>query len=419
MHRGDVNRDSLRILHFSTGDSTGGAAQAALRLHAALVDAGHESRMIVRQKGSDRDDVLEVPPYLNPWRGRARRLLRRREAVPPPAFNLDRTPDIRRDLFYTHAPGEIDVVVLHSITRLLTVREIRSIHDHYRAPLVWALADQAPLTGGCHYSYDCSGYTARCGSCPQLGSEREDDRSRVILDRRLAFLSPLPIVFVAASSGVEDWVRRSAAFASHRVEPIPAIVDDRVFRPSDRASARDLLDVPREASVVLVAAGNLVHPRKGVVEFAIPALRRLGELAPERSLFVLTVGARGDELDLPEPNRVLGAVSDPATVALCYQAADVFLCPTIADAGPLMIPEALMCGTPVVAFDVGNAVDLVRDGETGYVVRRRDPGELAAALDALLRAPDSEHCKAACRAAAADHSPRPVADAHGNLYRSL
>jgi glycosyltransferase involved in cell wall biosynthesis len=408
-----VSEPPLRILQFSTADTAGGAAQAALRLHAAFVDAGHDSRMIVRQKGSGRADVLEVPPYLNPWRARARRLLRRRRITPPPAFNLDVTPDIRRDLFYSYGPGEVDVVVLHSITRLLTVREIRSIHDHYRAPLVWALADQAPLTGGCHYSYDCDGYTARCGRCPQLDSDRADDRSRTVLERRLELLSPLPIVFVAASSGVEDWIRRSAAFGSHRVERIPAISDDHVFRPFDRRAARDLLDVPQDASVVLLGAGNLVHPRKGVVEYAIPALR----LLDERRLFVLSVGARGDELELPCPSRALGPLSDPVAIALGYQAADVYLCPTIADAGPLMIPESLLCGTPVVAFDVGYAVDLVRDGETGYVVRSRDPADLAAALGELLGR--SGEMGAACRAAAAHHAPAQVVDAHVRLYRSL
>jgi glycosyltransferase involved in cell wall biosynthesis len=363
--------------------------------------------------------VLEVPAYLNLWRARGRRLLRRRAEVPPPAFSLDTTQDIRSDLFYSYERGEIDVIVLHSITRLLTVREIRSIHDHYRAPLVWVLADQAPLTGGCHYSYDCDGYTARCGRCPQLGSNRENDRSRIVLQRRLELLSPLPIVFVAASSGVEKWVRRSAAFASHRIERIPAIVDDRVFKPFERAAARELLDVPQDARVVLVAAGNLIHPRKGVVEYAVPALRRLRELTPDRRLFVLAFGARGDELELPEPSRAVGALSDPVALALGYQAADVYLCPTIADAGPLMVPEALMCGTPVVAFDVGSAVDLIRDGETGRVVRSRDPGELATAVDALLRDPDSERRQAACRAAAAHHSPQRVANAHVRLYESL
>ena len=164
---------------------------------------------------------------------------------------------------------------------------------------------------------------------------------------------------------------------------------------------------------------NLVHARKGVVDYAIPALRRLKELAPDREVFVLAVGGRGDELELPYASRAVGALSDSIAIALGYQAADVYLCPTIADAGPLMIPESLLCGTPVVAFDVGYAVDLIRDGETGYVVRSRDPADLAQALHELLRDPEPERRAAACRAAAAAHAPERVVEAHVALYRSL
>jgi glycosyltransferase involved in cell wall biosynthesis len=412
----------LRILHFSTGDTAGGAAQAALRLHSALGEAGHDSRMIVRQKSSCRDDVIEVPAHLGLWRARSRRLARavglRREPAQPPAFNLDVTPDIDRDLFYAYEPGAIDVVVLHSITRLLTIREIRRLHEHYRAPLVWALADQAALTGGCHYAYDCTGYTARCGRCPQLGSHEENDRSRVVLDRRRG-LTALPIVFVAASPDAEQWVRRSAAFSTHRVERIPASVDDAFFLLADRHGAREALDVPDGAFVVLLGAGNLAHPRKGVVDHGVGALRRLRELAPSANVFVLTLGARGDELDLPYPARHLGALAEPAAVAKVYQAADVFLCPTIADAGPMMIPESLLCGTPVVSFPVGYAVDLVREGETGYLAGRGSPDELAAGIQALLHHPDRNRFHRTCRMAALRHAAPAVADAHVLLYRSL
>jgi glycosyltransferase involved in cell wall biosynthesis len=106
-------------------------------------------------------------------------------------------------------------------------------------------------------------------------------------------------------------------------------------------------------------------------------------------------------------------------IALAYQAADAYLCTTIADAGPLMIPEALSCGTPVVSFDVGYAVDLLRDGETGYVVRSREPEDLASALDQLLRHPDPHRVRNACRAVAASHSRQRVVDAHVSVYRSL
>ena len=413
----------LRILHFSTGDTTGGAAQAAYRLHRALVGAGHDSSMIVRQKTSGSADVEEIQPYLPRWRGRLRRLRRALHipqddlGSPPPAFNLDVTPDIRRDRFY--ARDGVDVIVLHSITRLLTVAEIRQIHDHYGVPVVWQLADQAPLTGGCHYSYDCDGYTRSCGRCPQLASSREDDRSRTVWNRKDTQLAELPIVFVAASSPVVEWVRASALFGDHQVERIPAITDARTFRPTDQTAARDLLEVPLDAKVVLLGAGALLHPRKGVVTFAPAALTVLRDLG-ERNVFVLAVGGGGAELlsQLPFPGRALGMLHDDVAIALAYQAADVYLCPSIADAGPLMVPESLLCGTPVVAFDVGYAVDLVSDGKTGALVRTRTPADLALGLhEVLARAHGS--WRDACRNVALHHAPEAVADAHIRLYREL
>ena len=414
-----MNDRPLRLLHFSTGDTNGGAAQAAFRLHRSLSAAGCHSRMIVRQKYSDSDDVTEIPAYLNPWRARVRRLTRRFPPTPPPAFNLDVEPDIRTDLFYCDAPSEIDLVVLHSISRLLTVREIRGLHEHYRCPLVWALADQAPLTGGCHYSYDCDGYTAECGRCPQLGSDDPDDRSRTVLRRRHELLRDLPLTFIAPSSPAARWVRESSAFAGHRVEVIPAITDTSVFRPFDGAVARDLLHVPSDAVVVLVGAGDMMHFRKGLATYAPDALGLLPDEV-RRRLFVLAVGARGDELLalLPVPGRALGSLTDEVALALAFQAADVFLCPTIADAGPLMIPESLLCGTPVVAFEVGYAVDLVRTGETGYVVRTRDAAELARGLAEVLGR-ERAAWRDACRAAALHHSPEHVVAAHTALYREL
>jgi D-inositol-3-phosphate glycosyltransferase len=49
--------------------------------------------------------------------------------------------------------------------------------------------------------------------------------------------------------------------------------------------------------------------------------------------------------------------------------------------------EAMACGTPVVASQVGGLAFLVQDGETGFTVPFDDPQALAARLQALLNDP--------------------------------
>jgi glycosyltransferase involved in cell wall biosynthesis len=57
------------------------------------------------------------------------------------------------------------------------------------------------------------------------------------------------------------------------------------------------------------------------------------------------------------------------------------------DASSAALKEALACGVPVVATDIGGASEIVREGETGFVVPPHAPDRLAAAIDALLSDP--------------------------------
>ena len=50
----------------------------------------------------------------------------------------------------------------------------------------------------------------------------------------------------------------------------------------------------------------------------------------------------------------------------------------------MMINESILCGTPVVSFDMGVAPDLVHTGRTGYRARLKDSADLAVGLYQLM-----------------------------------
>ena len=62
-----------------------------------------------------------------------------------------------------------------------------------------------------------------------------------------------------------------------------------------------------------------------------------------------------------------------------YNAADVFVNPTLVDNFPTTNLEALACGTPVVTFDTGGSPEAI-DDKTGFVVDKRDVGQLNKAI---------------------------------------
>jgi glycosyltransferase involved in cell wall biosynthesis len=173
-------------------------------------------------------------------------------------------------------------------------------------------------------------------------------------------------------------------------------VDTRLFRPDpERASrTRQTLGVPADARVV-GSVSNL-NPQKGP-EYLIRAAGRI--LAEIDNVWLLVVGAsypshrallRRLEAEMVRSHlpreRVIftGGVSEPQHY---YPAMDVKLVtsPPRSEGTTTTVPEALSCGVPVVATDVGAVSEVIDEGQTGFVVPALDPQALAAATLHLLR----------------------------------
>jgi len=60
-----------------------------------------------------------------------------------------------------------------------------------------------------------------------------------------------------------------------------------------------------------------------------------------------------------------------------YNAADVFIVPSLADNQPTTVQESLSCGTPVVGFNIGGIPDMIRHKENGYLARYQDSEDIA------------------------------------------
>ena len=423
----------MRILHFSSDDITGGAAKAAYRLHHALRDAGHDSRMVVLRKKSGDDTVTQAPLLEpRPWASRLERLRRRFPLVSqqiPTAnytFNFDPQPQINLPTLLAGQMPAPDIVCLHWITGLLDVRAIRQLYDHFRCSIVWVMADQEPLTGGCHYSFGCDGFTQVCGDCPQLTPSHAADHSRMVWQRKKEYLADLPICFVAPTSWGREKLAQSSLFRHHRCERIPYPIDPLTFRPFDQSIARDLLHLPQDKKIIFFGATYLEDRRKGMpllLEALAEVRARMDSatISPDQ-VFLLVAGLNGHQLlpRIPFVGKYLGQLNDDLTLALAYQAADLFVCPSVEDAGPMMIPEAMMCGTPVVAFHAGGAPDLITTGETGYLARLADSADLASGILDLLEADNGLTIREAAHLVASkNHLPNQVSKLYSELFSSL
>ncbi|MHB0924467.1 MAG: glycosyltransferase [Bellilinea sp.] len=190
---------------------------------------------------------------------------------------------------------------------------------------------------------------------------------------------------------------------SSKLVIIPPGVDTSRFYPIPKDEAKAAIDLPVEGQMILFV--GRIEPLKGVDTLlnALKYIQNSGNLDccphylaiiggdPEDSEQSLDqemgrVKALSQELGLTDIVLFLGRRSQD-TLPYYYSAADVVVVPSHYESFGMVALEAMACGTPVVASQVGGLAFLVQDGVTGFVVPNGEPELLGQHLIELLLDP--------------------------------
>jgi len=175
-----------------------------------------------------------------------------------------------------------------------------------------------------------------------------------------------------------EWAKRG--LVDHYGVPADSVT---VIAPGvdvDRWSAPDRTG--RDGPVrVLFVGGDLKRKGGDLLLEAARRLRAETEL-PEFEVHLVTAPC-----DVEEPGVVVhtGLTANSPGLIEQYQRADIFCLPTSGDCLPMVLAEAGAAGLPLISTDVGAISELVRDGETGRLIRAGDLDALVDALAAMLR----------------------------------
>ncbi len=222
---------------------------------------------------------------------------------------------------------------------------------------------------------------------------KEVRQSRTGLRRELARAVQAADRVVTVSSALRELALELGAEPT-RVQVIGNGIDVAKFRPIPRDGARRALALATDGPV-LVSVGTLVE-RKGFGR-VIDVLPRLIKKHPGlRFLIVGGAGPEGDdsaalrarvaELDLAGNVIFVGPMASE-NLHIALSAADVFVLASRYEGWANVLLEAMACGLPVVATDVGGNAEVVSHPALGHVVPFGDADALANALDAALASP--------------------------------
>ena len=386
--------------------AAGGAGIAAERLADALRQHGHYAQSY---------NIFNASPSSNRMR------LRTRPEIPGPN-------DLHAIQTYWHQIA-VDPLIEHeqcksrelfslsfAISELAHMKELfshfRLIHMHWvtglfdyanvsafvgNTPIIWTLHDMNPFTGGCHYSEGCEEYKNECRNCPLLreGSDvahREWRIKKEALDKipNLQVISPSPWLAKCAEE--------SSLLGNRSVHYIPNVIPTDRFVPTNKVVARIKLGLPLDKKLLLFGAENVENRRKGgdLLQKTVDELVARGR---HKGVEVILFGKSALQMSVKAHN--MGHVSDEIDLALIYSAADAFVFPSREDNAPLSVGESLLCGTPVVAFPVGNVPEILAHGKTGYIAEYLNTGAMCRGIEWVLDANPVEGLKRSVRARAA------------------
>lgn len=412
----------LRVLLISTADSGGGAELSAWSLFQTYRRLGHESRLAVGYKRTEDPNVVLLSPdvYRNPW---ARFWIRAGDTLEPfedTVRGATRLRDLchwvgepRRSFDNARGHEDFHYPATQHLSKLAETCDLvhcYNLHGGYfdlralewlsrQRPVVLDLRDAWLLSGHCAHSFGCDRWKLGCGQCPDLEIYPPIRRDATAFNwRRKQEIFARSRVFVATPS---QWLMnkvRSSMLAPAILESrvIPTGIDLTIFHPAERNRVRNKLDIAQNAKVLLFAANGVRRNRWKDYGTMRAAVTLLSEKLRDETLLFLALGEMGppEQIGPSAYLRFVPHLKNPADVACYFQAADVYLHAASADTFPRSVLEALACGTPVVATNVGGipeqlrslgiSTSSVQDRPTGILVAPGDSESMASAIEKLL-----------------------------------
>lgn len=162
-------------------------------------------------------------------------------------------------------------------------------------------------------------------------------------------------------------------------------IDNSASTSKDREDVRKELGLASDAKVVGMV--SRLEPVKGP-EYFVEAARFVLENFPDTKFLMVGDGSLRKDLEnkisalgLKDKFVVTGWRDD---VRRMLSACDILVLPSLNEAVGIVLIEAQAEGVPVVASNVGGIPEIIKDRETGLLVRPADPEELARAVNSLL-----------------------------------
>ncbi len=359
----------MNYLKLTTRDFYG-AGEASVRSVDYLNSIGVNAKLVVFEKRSNNSNVIGLFDSNVKWKFFLMRVIRRlmyiyknnklrvknkKFCMYDMQLNIVSARKILK--LYGAKPNVIDV---SWVTDFVSTKTIKKLQKLTGAKVLYVMTDNAPITGGCHYPWNCKGFTKNCFPCPALS--RDDHRAERTLSLKQKHITSDMII--TGTTNDTNRAKNSVLFKNSII--IPSVTVGKSQYSFSRQEGRIKWGVPDDKFIIFCGANNISEERKGFKEL-INALECVRNNVDEVSNITVLVAGNGT-INFPEGYDVIVTGSlNFEDLFKAFYCADLFVCPSLEDSGPMMINYAFMTNVPVVCFSMGVALDLILHERNGYI----------------------------------------------------
>lgn len=389
----------MRVLHISTND-IGGAANAAIRVHESVLAQGVDSSILFLNRSryfgpfshvfnstiNNHKLIAPDKPSLtlkNYLRERFFSYYSKKELCIKKQINKKKEFDLQiqidsKSLFevYSEPTSEYDIteselylnadiIHIHWSSGFLN---IESFFAKNTKPVVWSMYDEYPILGAFHYQGDEDRSRFKYG---------ELDESYKLIKKRSVNIAK-KIVVLTGSDWLTNKALNSEIFKDRRVEKVYYPINSKIYRFINKESAKSMLNLDPTKKVFLFASSFIQNHRKGF-DLLLPII----ESNKFKGSIFLVMGTVNELID--KKNVVLlGKVSDELLMPIIYAASDYFVLPSREENFSYTMMESLCCGTPCLAFNVGDHKNFLVDNKFGAISDTIDTAGLEKILEKAM-----------------------------------
>lgn len=404
-----MEKSKPRVLVLTSVDPHLGPAVVAFNFYTALVHGGYEVDFLCPYP------VKNHPEFLSVYKAKKRDALWKR--IRDKAMHFLHPSNSGHCFFYdkeTEPPMPVkdvlsvitkpyDVVYILFWQGMLSFMTVSEIYRKLKCQIHFRCVDYSPMSGGCHFVGDCEGYKTGCGNCPGFKYSRKKDYSHFnVMYRKGVYEEVKPIVY--GNNYMLSYYNKAYLLKDYnRIEQVYPLVNNDFYYQRNIVESRRLFGIGEEKKfVIFFGAQGLTDARKGI-KFLIKSLQILATKLSDKETQEILLLIAGQNIEsikssLPFDYQYVGYVN-PDKLPFVYSAASIFVSPSVNDAGPSMVNQSLSCSTPVVAFEMGTALDMVKGHNTGYCAKLFDSEDLAFGIEKFFRMnrEDYQNVRTECR----------------------